>query len=233
MTQSKKTITCILQHGWGFDSSLWDSWKVHLPIEINLKRLDRGYFTDADNNPFLGEELYTNECTIAVVHSLGLHLLPKSFFQYLDGLVIIAGFISFNDMSTPDNPFIQSMLQKIPESSAEILSRFHQRCGCTSAWVGKNLKINQTLLIQDLKQLDQQSFDIQHLKKIPKIILMHGVKDKIVPLEKSIELQCLLPQSKLFVRNDAGHALPSTHSEWCCQTINEEMINFMIGDANA
>ena len=181
--------------------------------------MDRGYFGPASPDM----QIDASQPHVAVVHSFGLHLLPESFYLHLDGLVIISGFISFNSHANADDSFIKKMLEKLPKNTLEVLKRFYRRCGCTAELAIPSLAINHAPLIQDLTLLETNSFDIRKIAHIPKIVLLHGADDKIVPLEKSVELQQQLPQSKLFVNNDAGHALPFTHLDWCFHIINEEV----------
>jgi pimeloyl-[acyl-carrier protein] methyl ester esterase len=213
----------ILQHGWGFDSFCWTSWLQSFSSDISLNLIDRGYFVNTPLTSQKDDCQLTGKHNVAVVHSLGLHLLPESIYQHVDGLVIIAGFISFNDKVKPDDSVIEAMLQKLPENASEVLKRFYRRCGCVSELFESPLVINHARLIQDLTLLNSHCFDIRQIAHIPKIVVLHGAADKIVPVEKSVELQQQLPHSKLFVSKDAGHALPFTHSDWCFQIINEEM----------
>lgn len=228
MTSKGMPITWILQHGWGFDSSCWNPWAHYFSSET-VKRLDRGYFaaTETLNLQMESTQRATKPVTV-VVHSLGLHLIPASLFQCIDFLVIIAGFSTFHDSvhTKTSDSVVEMMLQRLPTHALEVLLRFYRKCD----YIGKELPatmplyINHTHLIQDLTFLNQNRFDIQQIAHIPKILLLHGAADKIVSVEKSHELQQQLAQSKLFINKDAGHALPFTHSEWCYQIIQEEVV---------
>ncbi len=84
---------------------------------------------------------------------------------------------------------------------------------------GEVNKANLPLLIQDLNSLNNSILDIERLKIIPEILLLHGTEDQIAPLEKAIELQSLLPNSKLITLDGGTHALPIVNATECFQWV--------------
>lgn len=90
-----------------------------------------------------------------------------------------------------------------------------------------NKVLNSELLLHDLKDLDTCSLNVSLLKKIPKVLILHGVQDRIVSVEKGRELSAHLPDNSQYIEiEQAGHALPFTHIDvcwsWICQRLGTE-----------
>lgn len=71
----------------------------------------------------------------------------------------------------------------------------------------------QCLLDTDLRKLLK---DIN----IP-VLILHGEKDQIVSVKLAEFLAENIPDTKLHIFENAGHALPFTHTEQCLELINE------------
>jgi hypothetical protein len=78
---------------------------------------------------------------------------------------------------------------------------------------------NLELLAYDLSLLETAKLDYSNIARIPRILLLHGMSDIIVPPSRAYELQRYLPQSRLILHNSANHALPFLHMDWCLQHI--------------
>lgn len=208
----KQSQTWILQHGWGCDSSFWSRWNAFAPKETKLQVLDRGYF----GHP-ISLMHTTHKPVVVIAHSFGLHLLPESVFQIAEALIIFSGFSAFHSTA------VDLMLKRMEVNPLDVLARFQRKCFLPSKSILQTIpsKINQTLLLDDLRCLKQSQFDIKNITNIPKSVIIHGDDDRIVHLERAQELHRQLPNSKLLIVEKAGHALPITHAEWCCQTIQK------------
>lgn len=201
----------IFQHGWGYDNRFWDQINSYIPEGTECQRLDRGYY----GNPVPLIESASKQ-KVLVVHSFGLHLIPKTLFQEINVLIIFAGFLSF------ENSFLDLMLKQMKKDPLEVINQFHKRCSFPDKAMEQPIssKIDQVLLIEDLDQLKNNRFDVNLLAHIPKSVIIHGEKDRIVPLSMVEEFYQYLPQSKMIHVKNAGHSLPLTHAEWCYQTIH-------------
>lgn len=230
----------ILQHGWGCNRSFWNRLQTFVPQDVELQVLDRGYFGDPISLQ-MKKNAYRRK--VVVTHSFGLHLLPNPIFQNADVLVIFSGFSTFHasPMNGEKESIVDRMLIRMEVDPLDVLARFQRNCflpAClkssaetTGFLPDKSIlqtrpsQINQTLLIEDLALLNRDKFDIKSIAHIPRIVIIHGEKDQIVPLTRVEELHRQLPRSKMIVVERAGHALPITHSKWCCEVIEKHLMS--------
>lgn len=217
----KKRIEVILQHGWAFDSSCWRGWMPHLKenqdCEISVQTPDRGYFgTPKEVKPFE----FDDSLKVVIVHSLGLHLLPVETIQSADLLVVASSFASFHRGSQLEEKIskrrIAAMLRNLQESPVDLLNDFYKLC--YSPLLTNQLllmptprSMNVPLLKQDLELLDTHVFELNQLKKLPKILFVHGSKDNVVPSSQTVSMNQQLENSDLIIFEGAGHSLPLTH----------------------
>ncbi|MEX2639472.1 MAG: hypothetical protein WD266_02210 [Balneolales bacterium] len=202
----------LLQHGWGFDSSMWKNW-VHTSGDDDFILPDRGYF---------GEEKIVDvaQVEMAVTHSFGLHLLPAELIPRLKQLVILSGFQEFHPNTPIERTFSQRivryMLRNIEGDSETVLKKFCQNCyhpdesDCPVPPV-----IDAKRLHEDLVSLDCHKLDINLLRLAGRIVIIHGMKDGIVPHNKAFQLQYSLPGSEIITHEDGSHMIPVTHARWC------------------
>lgn len=226
----------ILQHGWGFQASAWDPWYEHLLKWSTVGTIDRGYFNSPQSiTGFAADANFR----ILVTHSLGLHLCADSLLRQSDLLVIISGFQEIHpedeSLRLRSQKVLKRMKEKLLTSPKEVLHDFY--CNCyqgglqitteeiaTAAMLGNQLQqlpgdLDLDLLLADFERLDRGVMDIEALKSVKHILILHGESDKIVPVEKSQSLKSQLPNARLITLGQAGHALPFTHSTWCWQAI--------------
>ncbi len=199
------------QHGWGFDKNTWKEWLPYCPYEAIVA--DRGYFSSPQEP--------TQNSDVVITHSLGLHLLPQSRLENCTLLVLISSFQEFHPTALKQRRVSQHTLLKMQEmlqnKEPSVLLRFYQRCGLPIKELPNS--IEWSALQQDLQYLNALRLDIKRLKHIPQVVILHGGKDAIVSVEKSEELSCSLPGSKLIKIPGAGHALPMTHRKMCWNAI--------------
>ena len=55
------------------------------------------------------------------------------------------------------------------------------------------------------------------------VLVLHGRRDAIVPIEASYQLASLLPDVELIVAEDAGHVPTVTRPAWVAERISEWM----------
>jgi pimeloyl-ACP methyl ester carboxylesterase len=208
-----KKINFLFQHGWGFDRSCWNKM---LPGEkrANLVFSDRGYFSPAAPQAKMPPEGFE----VIVCHSLGLHLVPDSLFARCRLLVLIACFQSFHGETALEGKIstrhLRGMLQELEAAPLTVLQKFHQNCA--SPFSLPDVKaINQKLLLDDLHFLNRSRFDLDLIGAIPQILLLHGTKDRIVPLQRSRQIVESLNHAHLIEIENAGHGLLLTHPEKC------------------
>lgn len=193
--------TLLFLHGWGFDSSVWDTLRAALP-EFESVVWDRGYF-DAPAAPDI------NGPVLAIGHSLGALLLAVGAPRRSIGLVAINGFDRFaGDEGVPPR-IVERMRRRFTEAPAEVLADFRARCGADDAPALHNAE----MLAADLELLAEA--DARDVFSAP-ILALHGADDPILPSQM---------RGSVFagaVREtfpEAGHLLPLTHSGWCADRI--------------
>lgn len=223
--------TIIAYHGWGFDQTCWQPWKDLLAQHgEDLLMSDRGYF----NSPALPIAPNINYRIILLVHSYGLHLCPSEQLRRADLLVVFSSFLSFHPQLEAKKRRSLSMLAQMTTqfktNPQSVLESFQMKCYHPVLWErssNSTQALNSELLLHDLKCLNACSLEVSFLKKIPKILILHGVQDRIVSVEKGREISAHLPDNSQYIEiEQAGHALPFTHIDacwsWICQRLDSE-----------
>lgn len=140
-------------------------------------------------------------------------------------LILIGGFRQFHEHAENfkfSQKQIELMKQKLLLDPTNLLGDFYNSCGVEDSIPNLPL-INRELLYDDLVLLNTHQLDLDNLKSIPQILLLHGAKDTIVLPEHSKRLHEKLPHSKLFLNEEEGHALPLTAPDWCINTIQSQL----------
>jgi pimeloyl-[acyl-carrier protein] methyl ester esterase len=223
--------TIIAYHGWGFDRTCWQPWKdLFAQRGEDLFMSDRGYFTPSA----LSITSPTDHRTIVLAHSYGLHLCPAEQLQRADLLVLFSSFLAFHPQLELKRRrsllMLSQMMTQFETNPQSVLETFKAKCYHPVAWErssDSSKALNSELLLHDLKSLDVCLFDVALLKKIPKILILHGAQDRIVSVEKGRELFQHLPDNSQYIEiEQAGHGLPFTHIDacwsWICQRLDAE-----------
>lgn len=217
----KKQVEIIFQHGWAFDSSCWKGWMPHLQEKqewnFSVQTPERGYFGKARAaSPFADE----SQLKIAVVHSFGLHMLPKEILLAADVLVLAGSFEHFHRGTALETRrskrAISLMQERLIEEPLDLLNDFYGNCYhplLTSQMLLRRDTeyMDLELLAADLDRLDKEQFDMSIFSKSQKMLFVHGSEDQIVPIAHAIEMSEKLPGSSLVMFEGAGHSLPLTH----------------------
>lgn len=212
------SVELYLQHGWAFDSSAWRSWLTYSAPGWHWTLADRGYTGNAAGLPGYQKQ---DSLPVAVAHSFGLHLLSKPILARTQLLVIISSFQQFDKRAVRK---LRMMATRLKEDAPAVIERFYATCfGEDSLAPPAPPSLNESLLQSDLQVLSNNCVATDDLASIPRIVILHGSKDKVVDMQQAHKLHEMLNDSQLFVHDDAGHALPFTQSDWCLNIIRREL----------
>ena len=207
-------VDVVAQHGWGFGAWCWDRWRAVLPADFVLHCPDRGYFGPA--------VAVAARPRIVLAHSLGLHLLSPQLWVTAELIVVISGFRSFHSpcdrQARRSRRTVEQMLARLEREPAALLADFYARCGAPSdnRWSGA---IDADSLRRDLQLLQESVLELAAIPAAAQVLILHGNRDRVVPVERAEELRELLPNSALAIVAEAGHALPLTHARACWERV--------------
>ncbi|HEY9646175.1 MAG TPA: hypothetical protein V6C88_07395 [Chroococcidiopsis sp.] len=223
-----ETAEAIAYHGWGYESSCWAEWAARLAtLGISLAAADRGYF-GPPSAPAFGNADYR----IILAHSYGLHLCPLEQLQQADLLVIFSSFVEFH----PSEPrarrrsqrVLEQMIQACQHDSQTVLQQFRLQCGETAEQVAQLPQVSDhELLNRDLQELHHSHINVNHLQRIPAVMIFHGAADRIVPIGQGRDLATQITaqiaahgaHADCNEIQDAEHCLPFSHIEVCWQRL--------------
>ena len=207
-------VDVVAQHGWGFGAWCWDRWRDVLPANFALHCPDRGYFGPA--------VAVAARPRIVVVHSLGFHLLSPQLWVGAELIAVISGFRSFHSacdrQARRSRRTVEQMLVRLEREPAALLADFYARCGAPSdnRWSGA---IDADGLRRDLQLLQESVLELAAIPAAAQVLILHGSRDRVVPVERAEDLRELLPNSALAIVAEAGHALPLTHARACWERV--------------
>ena len=222
--------TIIAYHGWGFDASCWNTWEEYLKPDFNLLAFDRGYFSAESESPIFPAK---SELNIIFAHSFGLHQCPPEILDKADMLFIFGGFRSFHPAAAQfkrrSKLVLNQMISGIKGNAGSVLEQFYENTYAPEEpepVPSENLDIQ--LLEEDLVRLGKSEFELEKLKSVDKIGILHGFNDGIVPRAKGRELyDNFQSKGKYFEIKQCGHALPFTHTEQCWSLIEPEIEQYL------
>lgn len=206
-------VNVVAQHGWGFGPGCWDRWRDVLPASFALHCPDRGYFGPAST--------VAARPRIVLAHSLGLHLLPRRLWE-AELLAILSGFRHFHSpcarRTQRSRRTVAQMLMRLEREPAALLADFYARCDAPpdSRWLGT---IDVASLRRDLQLLQENVLELAAIPAAARVLILHGRRDRVVPVERAEELSALLPNSEFAIVAEAAHALPLTHPKACWERI--------------
>ncbi len=216
MSLAARHKNIFFQHGWGLHAATWQPW-AELLKDYNPVYLDRGYWGKGSTPRFNKAGL-----NLMICHSLGFHFC-QPWFNEIDFLVIISGFIHFHGSGAKEGRFsrrhIKRMRQRLTSNPQALLADFYRDCASPLP-PPVDGRLNIELITKDLELLDKSQLDSGELARRPCLIL-HGSEDRIVPEVRAHILHELLPMSSLRIIPGAGHGLPFTHPGECWRLIME------------
>ena len=206
-------VDVVAQHGWGFGAWCWERWRDVLPAGFALHCPDRGYF-----GPTVAVAARPR---ILLAHSLGLHLLSPQLWT-AELIVVISGFRSFHSARTRQasrsRRTVEQMLVRLGREPAALLADFYVRCGAVPDQSWPEIA-NADSLRRDLQLLQESVLELSAMPAAAPVLILHGSRDRVVPVERAEELHELLPDSALAIVAEAGHALPLTHVRACWERV--------------
>ena len=207
-------VDVVAQHGWGFGAWCWNPWKEVLPANFALHCPDRGYFGPAVE--------VVAQPRIVVTHSLGLHLLSPQLYAAAELIVVINGFRSFHSacarQARRSRRTVDQMLARLEREPTALLADFYARCDAPSD-SRRSESVDVDGLRRDLQLLQESVLELSAIPATAQVLILHGSRDRVVPVERAEELCELLPNSALAIVAEAGHALPMTHVRACWERI--------------
>ncbi|MGM0588923.1 MAG: alpha/beta fold hydrolase [Bacteroidota bacterium] len=219
----------IAYHGWGFDAHCWDPYTSEIAasgLDIQFHRADRGY--SGREQSFSFDE--SDSINVVMAHSYGLHWCPSEQLQAADILIVIGGFLQFHPQTSQfrrrSKRMISRMIEQMHSNPEQVLDRFIENCYLPEPVKERPQweKMNLMKLIEDLGRLNQSSLDADLLKKIPKLCILHGSKDRIVSKTKAREIYNRVYSSSRYLEvKEAGHAVPFTQPKRCWSFIEPEL----------
>ena len=203
-------------HGWGFDAKAWDTWSPYLGDSCRLQAFDRGYY-GATRDPVFR---FANTQKVIFAHSYGLHLCPTWQLNSCDLLVIFNGFLSFHPqtprLEKKSRLILQRMQEQFAHSPEAVIKRFMQRCyqpvryeHCLKDAFARER------LAEDLFVLGESEIAPAVLENGPRVLLLHGAEDRIVPVSQGRALCATFGRARFREIEAAGHALPFSHTGQC------------------
>jgi len=211
-------INIFLQHGWGFDHGCWQKFCEQAPADARVSTGERGYFAGRA----VAAPPARQGILVTVAHSLGLHLLAEDTLVATDLLVVVGGFVHFHGNQPQEGRFsrrhVQRMLTQLTKDPVGLVAKFQIECQYDSS-LREGQRLNRDLLADDLRLLDKHHLTLAPLRQIPKILVIHGEDDRIVPRGRGEYLARALG-AEFYAIEGAGHGLIFTHADICWHHID-------------
>ena len=215
----------ITQHGWGFDQSFWNSYKVEFQKHgWHWQDNERGYFSKNVNQPKWLKHNLNDQIKMVMCHSLGFHLIQGNLLDEASHVVFINSFNNFLPSTNKRNLIYRSlkrMEKKIMSFEAEVmLKEFIYRCFLPNNMTidfqnmfYKNLRsLNNNLLLNDFKKLYIDNNSLRSFDKNCNIIIINSKNDLILDQDSSNNFIDLLNKTftkkpTLIELSKQGHCL--------------------------
>lgn len=205
-------MNVVLVHGWGYDASLWNAVRKHLPSALSVATIDFGYFGAVLPVPTFSSPV------LAVGHSLGaLWWLTRHDIPWRR-LLMVNGFPRFT--ATGSYPgvaprVLDRMRKQFANTPTAVLADFHARCGTP----GPGVDADAARLASGLAQLAELDGRAALAARGDDVWALAGTDDPIVPQAMSEAAFAALPAGHLEFVATSGHLLPLTHPGLCAQWI--------------
>ncbi|HMP76446.1 MAG TPA: alpha/beta fold hydrolase [Kiritimatiellia bacterium] len=155
----------------------------------------------------------------------GLHALAQTDAK--TPLVLISSTARFcgNGANWPGLPpaNLRALQRQVSRTPEEAMRGFHRLCASDAASddeiesrVQESLRLELSTGLRDLAALDLRA-------QLPSIhtpvLLVHGARDRVIPVEAARATAALLPNATLHEHPTAGHDLPLTEVDWIAKRI--------------
>ena len=215
----------ITQHGWGFDQSFWDNYKIEFQKNRwHWQDNERGYFS---KNVYQSKWIQNNlnhQVKMILCHSLGFQLIKRNLLDEASHIVLINSFNNFLPSSKKRNLIYRSlkrMEKKIMAFETEnMLKEFIYRSFLPNN-ININLKkmfhqnlasLNNSLLLNDFKKLYTYSNSLESIPKNCNVIILNSKNDLILDEDSSNNLikilnKTLIKKPAVIELSNQGHCL--------------------------
>ncbi len=216
------SVRIVFMHGFGYDATVFEPLARHLK-EHEIHYLDFGFFGAA-------QKTVTTSVlpTFVIGHSLGvLRYMATQPFP-VHGLVSLAGFTQF--CASDDFPqgvapvLVKRMQKKLLRNPHALLNEFYNLCGDKTTSISPDATTDTEALsrgLDDLLQLDMRSV------ALPETLALAGNNDAVTPPTLQKALFYDRPGVTFVMHENAPHALPLTHTNWCADHINAFIRRFI------
>lgn len=218
-------IGLVFLHGWGFGPSTWDAWLPAFP-GAPIVVLDAGYFgpPTPDFDTVRTHLPHNLDGWLGIGHSHGFARLAALAVPWR-GLVGLGSFLHFcptgNGSAGTPREVLDAMIARLEADAADVLTRFHRRCGVrhipASGLVPEGLPRLRADLIA-LRDLDASPPECPTL-------YVHAQDDRIAPVALAQEAlkrsQEHHQHTRLALLETGGHGLPLTRAAECIALAQE------------
>lgn len=232
-----KTADFYFYHGWAFPPGVWNSVinlvKSQLQSQTGVNPdfyiNNRGYFSDSAAIVRMRQ----GDLQVVVTHSLGLHFVPVSLLHKADLLVCISGFHYFHLIDEEKSQkIVEKTIKAVQSDPGTLLNEFYSNVFSPQPVSQNymveeisNIRINR--LIEDLQLLHTNKISERIFPESCKILLFHGLKDRIVDVNHTRKWMMGMNQTSGRVFDNGGHALPVTHADDIVQGIIQSIKNII------
>lgn len=199
-------------HGWGFDSTVWDSLAQSFP---DRSFLERGYFGAAMEPEISGP-------FVAVTHSFGTMRFLCGPHPGCRGIVAINGFDRFCATGGfPGVPLrvIERMIERFRDRPAAVLAGFRERCGAVAHFG----QLDRDRLGADLLALRDGDCREQSARCGLPILSLQGARDPVLPPAMRDAVFAEAGDCERLTHETGGHLLPLEDADTCVRAISAFM----------
>lgn len=139
-----------------------------------------------------------------------------------DGLILIASTARFctntDYVCGVEHIILRQMMSRMLRHREKVLARFFELAGMVT-----HSNFTDGELMRGLKLLDEMDLRSRLSAIDLPVLLVHGTRDHIIPLEASMYLRDHLANARLLVREGAGHDLPAREYAWLAEQLRDQL----------
>lgn len=194
-------IEVICYHGWTYDASYWHGFSALLGPGVRVICPDRGYYGKQRDARWEKEGAFR----VVLAHSFGVYWAPADVLEAADMLVLISTWYKMRPEPVTEEYLASYLPLKdgVASRKKEVVVAFQDFCRFQME--GRQ-DLSWDCVKEDLQTIDQSVFPNF---KLPKdVLIIHGLKDLVVPPKHAKELQENLPGARLHLLEGACHSVP-------------------------